>query len=430
MIFTFLSIVIGIYAFFDFKRAIQLFTIYQIIWYPTVIFNIGSVSLGTNSVIPLLFAILFFFKRHQFNPATKFPFTVPFVLIILSYLFSCFTALSGLFPEFSRSLMRVFSVYIYVYILWNVIETDEDFAFIFKGTTYLIFISCIYGIIEYVTGNNFVLDYKINLSGNTIETYEGYTLRGYRLTSLFEHPIGAGMTYGLYSIFTLSLFFNKAKLKFQSNLALITAILCIPLIILTKMRTPILFTIIAGAILVKFSRYVRRKSVLLVLVVVMALIPILAIVISSNSALLTNLFSTGRSAEIGGSSLEMRLNQMVAIQEIVSSSPIFGLGETFRNSIVKNGLTNAALGFEGIIFEQWSMHGIFGLVTTAILIYTSVIKIPLVYRTKEVAILSLAYWIAYIVSSLPSFRIVFYYLFIFYFIKQSEKYRDHRSPTV
>ncbi|HEM3177749.1 TPA: hypothetical protein U0919_001284 [Streptococcus suis] len=430
MIFTFLSIAIGIYAFFDFKKAIQLFTIYQIIWYPTVLLSIGSVSLGTNSVIPLLFAILFFFKRHQFNPATKFPFTVPFVLIILSYLFSCFTALSGFFPEFSRSLMRIFSVYIYVYILWNVIETDEDFVFIFKGTTYLIFISCIYGIIEYVTGNNFVLDYKINLSGNTIETYEGYTLRGYRLTSLFEHPIGAGMTFGLYSIFTLSLFFNKASLKFQSNLAIITAILCIPLIILTKMRTPILFTIIASAILVKLSRFVRRKTVLLVVVFFMALVPILAIVISSNSALLTNLFSTGKSAEIGGSSLEMRLNQMVAIQEIVSSSPIFGLGETFRNSIVKNGLTNAALGFEGVIFEQWSMHGVFGLVATAILIYTSVIKLPLMYRTKEVAILSLAYWVAYIVSSLPSFRIVFYYLFIFYFIKQSEIYRNRRSSII
>lgn len=356
----------------------------------------------------------------------KFPFSIPFWLIGISYFFSCFTAISGFMPELNRALMRIFSTYIFIFILWYVVDSRKDLKFIFNGVTLTMFFAAIYGIIEYFFGANILLSYKVTLSDYTLNLYDSSGLRGYRLTSFFEHPLGAGMMFGLYSTFYFSLMVRNERVAIKNKLGMLTALLCLPCVILTKMRTAIIFTIIL-MVMIFINKKFTKLAFSRIFLGSILIIPILIIVICTNSELITNLFSSQTSSEIGGSSLSMRLDQFAAIKMIIKPSPVFGLGETFRSSIVNNALTASALGYEGIIFEQLSMHGYFGLFVTIILMYFSIIKVPLKYKSKEVAIISIAYWLSYLVSSIPSFRLPFLYLTIFYFIKTSNIYKERNS---
>ena len=425
MIFTIISIGIALYALFNFKKAIMIFTIYQIFWYPTHLFGIFNVNFGANLIIPFWFFVLYMCNKKKYKKCNeKFPLKIPFLLISISYICSCFNATTGFVTEFGRIVVRIFSIYIYIWILWKTIEDEEDFKFLFKGITITMFIACIYGLIEYFTKSNLILDYKVNLSKNSIYVYNMAGLRGYRLTSLFEHPIGAGMTFGLYSIFYFSLWMKENPIVLKSKIGLVTAVLCLPCVVLTKMRTSILYTIILGIILLINFRKIKRKTLIRILILMIIMLPIMFIVIKSNSTLITNLITSEKSTEIGGSSFSMRFEQFVAIKNIIATSPMFGLGETFREGIVRTEYTDAALGYEGVIFEQLSMHGYFGIFVNIIFMCYTLIVVPKKYKTKEVLFLSLAYWIAYLVSSIPSFRILLFYLASFYYIKTSSKYKD------
>ncbi|POO85655.1 O-antigen ligase family protein [Clostridium sp. 3-3] len=430
MIFSILSVIIGLYALINYKKALILYTIFQIFSMSTTLISIGGINLNSNLVLAYWYFFLYFIKNKKYKKAKeKFPFLFPFVLVSISLILSCFTAISGFLPEFTRIIMRIGSQYIYIYILWNVIETKDDFRYIFKYVTYIFFFASIYGIVEYFLNSNVLLDYKVILSSNTINLYDSSGLRGYRLTSCFEHPLGAGMMFGLYSSFYFALLVRNNKTVVRNKVGLITALLCLPCVILTKMRTAIIFTCIMF-ILVILNKKLTVKIFKKILITILVFTPILLYVLFQNSELITNLFSSSTSSEIGGSSLMMRLDQFDAIRIIIRQSPLFGLGETFRDVMTVNELTIAAKGYEGILFEQMSMHGYFGVFVALVLMYYSIIKIPKKYQSKEVAVVGIAYWLAYLVSSIPSFRLPFLYLVMFYFIKTSNRYKSKKGSKV
>ena len=420
MIFSVLSILVALYALFNYKKALMLFTIYQIFWYSTQIIGIGGFNLNANAAIPLWFAFLYLIKKKRVKKCwVQFPYRIPFLLTISSFVFSSFTASTGFSTEFMRALMRIFSVYIFIWILWNCIETKKDFKYLLRGSALVLTVAAVYGIYEYFSHNNPLLDYKVALSLDSISLYDMIGLRGYRLTSVFEHPIGAGMTFGLYAIFVLILWINKKEQLTNRTMYILTSLLCIPCVILCKMRTAIVFTLICALSLIDFGKITRSKlKKFLLLFVVFA--PVLYVVGKSNLSLITNLFTSETSSAVGGSSLAMRLSQFEAIKLVISASPIFGLGETFRSVVY----SSAALGYEGVIFEQLSMHGIYGIVVTFVLVLYSVVLIPRKYKSKELFFISSAYWVASLVSSIPAFRTLLLYLVYFYFIKTSDVYRE------
>ena len=423
MVFTIISILILLLGCFKFKQGLIIFVIYQIFWYSTEVIRFGSVSLNTSVLLSLGYSILYLLHKSKYKISQKsFPYAIPFILVIISYIASCFFALSGFSTELARAVKYILQDYIMVWILWNTIETKKDFRMLFNGVTVTIFICCIYGIVEYFTGTNFMLDYMVALSGDTLVTYDPTGLRGYRLVSLFEHPIGAGMTLALYAAFVLNMWIDK---KYIPNrlLSLITAILCIPCVFLTKMRTAILFAIIPCAFSIINKRAMKKKRMLYLLIVACACIPIFVFAFQDYMGLLSNMFSTDTSS-IGGSSLAMRVTQMEAIINLVKVSPVFGFGETFRSSIIRSVYTDAALGYEGLWAEKLIMHGVFGIVAVAILIYYSVYKIPKKYHCRAAFLFAFAYWFVYTFSSIPSFRITLFFLAEFYFIKMSDVYKS------
>lgn len=422
MIFTVISISILLYGLVDFKKGLMLLTIYQIFGYTTRLISVAGFSLNTTIGVNAGYLVLFLLKRKRYNHRKNFPYKLPFVLVLISYAATCLVAISGIGPELSRSIMRILRDYVLAWMLWNVIETKKDFNFLFKGITWTMFIAAVYGIAEYFMKKNPVLDYKVALSDGTIALYDMSGLRGYRMTSLFEHPLGAGMMFGLFSIFVLLLWMEKSEQIPNRNLALLTCLLGLLCVFLTKMRSGILYTMILATSLLA-PKVVKRKKFYYFVIALIVMSPILYLIMNQNINIIFSLFTKEKSSSIGGSSLSMRLEQLGAVRVIMAQSPIAGLGETFRSFISRNSFTDAALGYESVWFEQAVMHGMIGVVSTAVLIYYSVIKIPRYYNSRNASVFALAYWIVYTFSSIPSYRIVFYYLPMFYFIKTSERYK-------
>lgn len=425
MILNAIGIMIILYSLLNYKKGFLLYLVYQIFWfYGATLFSIGGKTITASMGMTLVFFVMYFLNSYRYpKPHTRLPYAIPLIAITISLIITCFVAFAGLNQELTRAISNIIQDVLIVWLIWNLVETKKDFEFLFKGFTLVILLACLYGTFEYASHMNPIFDLKNSISTNHISSYTEFTGtaadRGYRLTSFFEHPIGAGMSLGLYASFVLTIVVKcKKKIPYE-KLALITVLLCVPCIVLTKMRSTMLFTMISGFSFIDFRKKKFYKIILFIAIGIAIAWPI----ISQNLTLFLSIFNKKLQSSVGGSSFEMRLTQLDAVQQLLKLSPIGGLGELFKGYI-SNQYTEAALSYESIWFEQMVKHGMIGVIANIILAYYSVIKVPKDYHSKEIFFISLAYWITYTATSIPSFRMHMYYLVLFYFIKTSETYKN------
>ena len=137
MVFSVISIVLLFYAYINYKKSVMLFAIYQTFWYTTQLANISGLSLNTTVAMITVYIILYFFKNNNLY-VQSFPYKIPFVIAICSLLLSCFgAALPSV--ELSRAMMRILRDYLFIWLLWNVVETKKDFIFLVKGFSIVMF---------------------------------------------------------------------------------------------------------------------------------------------------------------------------------------------------------------------------------------------------------------------------------------------------
>lgn len=414
MLFLIISFILLAYSCLNYRKGFRLFIAYQIIWYPV---KVGPLPLTIVMAAGLTF--LYFVNNGRKERAkTKCPYLIAFLAIFVSLFITPFTAMAGFGTEFSRSITIICRSYVIAILAWESIESEKEFRDLFKLIAIVMLISGLYGLIEYVTKSNFILQYKALLSDGDIHFYE-LTKRGYRLTSLFEHPIGAGMTFGLYAAFVLVAIVElKEKLPLR-RLSVFAAVISIPCILLTKMRASILFTLICCLTLVHFSNIKNKKFYRMLGIGILAF-PVLYYVFKENSSIFLSIFDSRYQQAIGGSDATMRFAQLAEIRQIMRLSPISGLGETFKQV---HTFAEVAKDYESIWFEQMAMHGMIGIVATIILVAYTTFIVPIKYRSRAAFFFALAYWVTYTLSSVPSFRIVLFYIFEFYFIKKSDVYK-------
>lgn len=425
MFFLILAIIIMLIALFNYKKGFIAYIIYQIFWlYGGNLITLGDKSIVYSMGMTLYFAVLFFVKVKRLRPAKeKFPYKFCFLLLIVSALITPFYAVAGFDEEFTRAISNILQDIVIVWLLWNVIEREDDFKKIYKYITFVMFFACLFGFFEYIIKDNPFLNYKNVLMDGNINIYSLDFGRGYRICSLWEHPIGAGLGYSLYIVVTFYLFINKNKQMPIKYFALLTAILCIPCILLTKMRTAIVFLVIGALMFIDFRKRRFIKLFFVAILLFIVAIPLLGDYIN----VFLSLFDLGKlvSYSSTGSSLMQRLDQFEAVYQLMLLSPIGGLGELFKEYVV-NRYTVAALSYESIWLEQMSKHGIVGVVANLVLMIYSVIVIPKKYKSKECFWLALSYWTIYTLTSIPSFRAIHYYLFMFYLIKTNKNYNKER----
>jgi len=432
-----IGILITLYGFIDFRKGFKLFLIYRIFWLSSAqLFTVGRFSITIGLFMSGVYCILFLIKEPDFYRKTiPMPYTMPFLIICVSLFITCFTGVAGFFSEFTRAISVFLQSYSIIFIAWYVIDSEEDFFDVIRGYIWVFLVAAIYGYVEYLFQENAFLSYKAALTATgKITRYLLIHGRGYRISSIFEHPIGAGMTLGLFAVFVLYLVVNGEKRIPSKKLAIMVSVFSMPLITLTKMRSGILFTGILLLGLARYQNFKRMRTQLLGLIrdnnykKSMILLPCIlatAFIMAlmwENMDLFLSFISRDAQARVGGSSASVRFGQFEAIFNIMKMSPIGGLGQKFSDYVV-NSYTRAAYAYESMWFEQMAMHGMVGIAAQIILIIYSLFAIPGKYRSRECFFISLAYFVTYTLTSVPSFRLELYYFCLFWFIKNSPQYR-------
>ena len=210
MIFSILSIFLILYAIQNFNRSFLLYMLLKVVWYPQAkLFDISGLPAIPISLIMSFFYVVYYVIKKSKNKFSFFPLSIPLIMLALSRFASCFSSLAGFEDEFSRFIGYGFTSCLEVWLIWNIVNSEKDFDFLLKGLTFIFLFAGVYGLIVFATHTNVIFDYKSSLVENGIDAYNAGDIRGYRLTSIFEHPLGAGMNFAIFIITIL-----VAKLKF------------------------------------------------------------------------------------------------------------------------------------------------------------------------------------------------------------------------
>lgn len=425
MIFLLTGLVISLLGLYDFKKGFIWFLAFKLLLVTniTVVSEPGLPLLTLELLLTIIFAVLFFVKGVKVqNAHMSFPIIVPFSFYVISLVLSSLFSISGFASESSNLIKVIFEDVLLVWIARQTIETEKDFSCLFRIITIIIFASCIYGLFEFVISDNPLKVFEATLNHDPdklIDFSYDVSGRGYRISSIFEHPIGAGMTWAMYSSLVFYLFVKK-NIKFKKIIfPLITAFICLPCILLTKMRSPLIFLIIS---LFASIRLNSKRFYGLLFIFLVGIVFIFFFFSDDIINVILALFNNDNAMQIGGSSLTMRIDQFDAAFNLMQEAPIFGLGPSF-NEVMENALTIRLLGAESIWLNVITQQGLFGIITYCILLFYLIIILPKkMDRNISFFIFSFAFWLTYTITSLPGFDIVFYYLLVIYMIKSSKCY--------
>lgn len=422
MIFLIVGLLIILVAFNNFKKGFYYFLFYKVclVTNITIISVPGLPLLTLDLFLTFIFIILFVKEKHRLHlEHIGFPYKLPFLLISISYFLSTVFAYVGFGSAFSQYFGQIIGEFFFAWLMWKVIDKD-DIPFLLRGLTFMFFISCIYAFYEKFAQTNPIQVYELTLVQDSNRAIDFLVTddinRGYRVQSFFEHAIGAGVNWGMYIILFFSLVIEY-KFKFQDRMPLITALLCIPCLIFTNARGPIVFLLLG-----MFS-FVELKSKRFYKITVIGIILFLIVspLFSDYADNFLSIFDQKTQDKVGGSNAEMRFEQLEAAIAIMMKSPFVGLGYKFMNEL-NSSLVSLLLGFESMWFRILTQFGLLGFIVNVILAYYSLIKIPKYYKSKPLFFTSLAYWVTGSLTSLPGMLMYFYYLTLIIFIKQSDVY--------
>ena len=425
MIFFILGLSLIVYSLVNFKKSFLVFLFFKL-------FLNSNIALLSSPNLPLLsldmflsiwYVVLFFFLYFKKETHKKhyFPFKKPFILLTSSYFLSSLFSLAGIGAEVSSFIGLVFSDLLIVYLIWKVHLTKRDFFFVYKGITIVVFLSCLYAFYEVTTKSNPLIEYEISLIDDPSKIIDfRYTNdpRGYRVQSIFEHAIGAGMIWGMYLISVLVLIIKFNKKPHHLIFEIITAVLCIPCILLTRSRSPVVFTaLLSLATLGLRGRKAKAfSSCYLIIVPIVCLIFII--------------FSLQNSIYQSGSSLQMRIDQFYNCFQLLKINPIFGLGTKFQNVLTNNPYVKNLLGMESIWLQVLTQYGLLGMFSYLYLIYAG-LQIAYKNRSYMMAVFWLSYWIVNSITSIPGFQSHLLYFSIFSMLScDQEKLLDKKRLIV
>lgn len=425
MIFLVLGFVIWLYSIKHLQKSFLWFLVYKVF----LVTNINLLSLPGIPILSLdmsltLWFFFWIFKRRKTMNlcSRKMPYTRPMIFLFFSYFISTIFAIAGFGSAFSAYLKDIVNFFLTPWMIWKIVDTEEDFAFVIKRLVIAFMITCIYGLVESVIQENPLVAYETTLVTDTTRTvdfrYEIDEFRGYRVQSVFEHPIGAGINWAMFAMLMCFIMLQNNKKYFvsQRKKYLATMLLCFFCMLLSNCRGPILFVLIAFVGLIDF----KNKKFYYMAVCGLVIGAFLCAIMPENYLnIILSIFNPEYQNKVGGSNAEMRFEQMAAALTIVESSPVLGLGYKFSYAL-NNAYTRALLGLESMWLRIIVQFGMLGVLANIYWAFYSLRVIPKRYKERRIFWFSLAYWVTASLTSVPGMLHYLYYFIIFYFIKQKK----------
>lgn len=409
-----------------------IYILYSFILPPFVSFNMGSINVNVNDLFLIFMIISFFIHKSSLNSSyhvqkvlklLKF-YIIPATLVCL---FASFVPKDIQYYQFAKGVIyHTVIPTIFCFYIFNRNEYRDKFL---RCLTYVAIVIGIYGVVCYVFKENpyikalnllYFKDYEFEFFLSEIRG----GLTG-RVSGTLNHPLAWGQLWGV-----LIAFFVMIKDKIRSvqfNVILILGLLNVLLSGSRSALVSMLPILICYAIASGGIDFFKK----IVFFVFVGMILSYSLSDKMQSYIESAIFfwdqSKSNDAEINGSNVDMRINQIETTFSDVSKENILvghGLGY-LEYSATKNIRNSDMLGFESVFFQKMYEQGIIGLICFFLFMWQFyMFGIKKIQRKKQ--ILFLGYCSSYLLSILfTGIQNTFgYFLFLGIFLIVSIRYLD------
>lgn len=393
---------------------------------PAIPIEISGVQFKKNHV--LILVVTLFFVKQILIDSRRITYT-PFMFCII-YLF--FSAIFIPFKEMGSSIQLYYIFYDIIIALffpiaiWNVFLHSNCVILYRKALLCCIFVSGLYGIfLLFTEGFNPWISFFSLLEGGDDSIWTHYYSNESRLfgriSSVFFHPMHYAAFIGFAVIY---LVYIRNKVTFKWFL-LVFSILCVNLVT-CGVRS------VLGALIITILVFIllkRKLDITLTIIFVISIVVAIAMSIPGLDTYLSSIFSKPENSTVGGSSLEMRLDQLEGALEEINNNPLMGKGYGWcRDYILQNEGHPVLLGFESIILVVLCNNGIIGLFLYALfgILYYLYVKRHATKNNRPFFICLLIYYYAY---ECITGEFAFQFFMLFYTFMLCENYCTYKLPN-
>lgn len=325
-------------------------------------------SLNLNSIFPFILLGGYFYNfglRHLIIKPL-----LPFVFLYSIELFLIPVRVETPYKTQFYSFFADFTKLILPFVMFNVMHRYPDYISKYSKVLYItIIIVVVYSILLIlIPGINPYLSLILPISGGDfLDWYASPEVSGRifgRISSVFPHPMTNGLFLSLSIIYLL--YRIKTNATKQNVYFIILFLLNTLAIFVIGVRTAILAVVISITIYMLLE---RKLSLLFYTVLNIGIFMLILFQIPEMDTYIKSIYDADAS-DIGGSSIEMRLEQLNGAFKEIKHNIVFGNGYGWHIYYIDNhGDHPILLGFESLLFVILCNSGIFGVFIWGVIIY-------------------------------------------------------------
>jgi len=352
-------------SFVNIKAGVSLFLVYMIC-VPVVMISIGGKVWGANvinTVFLLAFAIYAYQKHIKIDWSPILPFIAYFMMMLIAMPFQNGMPIANMFDMWRREAM----LYLFLpFVMWNVMKADITAVKMFQralivgiviAVAYGLFLTTQDGVNPYqmllllVTGDNGEIDWA-----SYYGAFGSGRLFG-RISSVFQHPMQFALFLGFAMIYIFAIRKNFSKKFFLIMMTSISV-----MVLVCGVRSVIGALAIALVYYCVMGKSVKIVASIILFCVVMGIIVTQIPALSSYVGSIVDINNTS-GAVSGGSSIDMRMNQLGGAVEEIKENAFWGLGYGWTNYYQSlYGNHPICYAFESLIFVIICNSGIYGFI--------------------------------------------------------------------
>ncbi|GAB2642951.1 hypothetical protein GCM10027035_41220 [Emticicia sediminis] len=352
-----------------------------ILFFPTSIVLIEKPLVPFPRFIILFTIILAYLENKKYsNKRISFPLKYPFLILYL-----CFFLIGindfrvDLFQRIYRPLYFFLENFLVLYVTFLFVRDQKDVLVLYKWLVKCFIFFGLYGIINYLTKDNYYLDLIHYFFPKSFDFSKDYLATGgrFRISSFAYHPIYYGLLLAIIIMILLVLIYEKeVSFKMKKRYFFVIALLFVNLL-LTNSRTPLIALGASISLFIAFGIGTGQKVSLFFISIFTFLL--IQMFFPNSLGIISDTIDTftTQGSKLAGSSIDMRARQLAASMVYFDKNPVFGNG--FNFIIEGLGYSNDAnnrvadgefYGFESYGYKLLIEQGVLGMVGHAILFIT------------------------------------------------------------
>lgn len=390
---------------------------------PIAKIGVGDVMMSFHTFFLLFFICLLFIKKYKVKALlSDYVVKITIIWIVMTIIIGL---MSGDVPIIYsiKGIMELLREYILILIAWIIFYSPKQIDRFFSLLFVVVYISCIYGIYEYLTKDNPYMEYIVT-SFDGIPMWDQFhnDVRGFingRIQSLTYHPLFHGQMMQI--VFPFVVIYERRNKVVGGKLLELLILLNI---VFTGSRAALISTFLFIMLMI-INKQNFRKSIILIFSILLVGLAVGTKVsgeIGSTFKSMIFFWSDNNSEEIRGSSVDSRLAQYAyMVYDLGVKLPIgHGLGYA-RFDYEENGDHPIMHGYESIILRKITETGLIGFVLYLIwyfMIYLY-LKIyisasPMAKYNREIKYMILTSFVSLFLTGEFSYSLYFLLIFVFY----------------